>query len=164
MFPDVYVVVGVPQQGKGPFRAVVHGRPPSAAFEFSVPDSLGMDRHQKRERYLAMGVPEYYVFDVEAREVPGLLEGWALEDGVYRPLAAVPSPRGGRRLASAVLGLELEPVSDPRCPEGYALRAFRPGAAEPLPTFEEAERAAAERRVAELEDRLRRLAGERPGE
>jgi len=167
VFPDVYVVVGVPQQGKGPFRAVVHGRPPSAAFEFSVPDSLGMDRHQKRERYLAMGVPEYYVFDVEAREVPGLLEGWALEDGVYRPLAPVPSPRGGRRLASAVLGLELEPVTDPRCPEGYALRAFRPGAAEPLPTFEEAERDAAaaerdaaERRVAELEDRLRRFGGE----
>jgi len=144
VFPDVYVVVGIPPRSKGPFRTVAHGRAPDAAFEFSVPGSLGMDRREKQARYAAMGVRESFVFDVEARRVPELLEGWTLADGVYRPLEPVPSPLGGRRLASAALGLELEPVTDPGCPEGYALRAFLPGAAEPLPTPAEAGRDAAE--------------------
>jgi len=151
VFPDVYVVTGVPEpSAPGPYRVFVHERAPDAVFELAVESSVGMDRREKIARYRDMGAREYYVFDVAAREVPGLVEGWALTpDGDYRPLEPVPSPLGARRLRSARLGLELEPVTDDRCPDGFALRAFAPGGSEPLPTPDEAALRGATRRADE---------------
>jgi hypothetical protein len=86
-----------------------------------------------------LGVPEYFLFDLEGDWLPGVAQTRLLGLGLvetppaprqYRPIP--PDPEG--RVPSRVLGLELKV-------EGGHLRFFLPGAREPLPTrAERAER------------------------
>jgi len=156
VYPDAYVLVGppFPAARQKMLRTWALGRGPTVAFEVSSAESLAADRGDKKAIYARLGVLEYFVFDLDQREVPGLIEGWRLDDGAYQPIGDVlPRAGGPRRLPSAVLGLELEVVAEPRVEAGQALRAFQPGAERPLPTPLEAERdaAAAERDAAAAE-------------
>lgn len=165
VFPDLYVVVGLRQQRRrGPFRTWVLERRPNVAFEFATAGSLTDDQGEKREKYRLMGVDEYFIFDVDGVDVPGLLQGWRLDEhGDHQPIPRLPSGR----FHSRPLDLELAAVPERLAPGGFALRAFRPGGDVPLPSEREAEalRAlqsrdaaldAARARIEALEDALRR--------
>ncbi len=64
--------------------------PPDLAIEFVSPDSVERDYHDKRRRYEAAGVEEYWIIDAEeakatflVRGPSGFVEG-AVEDHIYR--------------------------------------------------------------------------------
>ncbi|MCO5168986.1 MAG: Uma2 family endonuclease [Planctomycetes bacterium] len=161
VIPDLYVLVGEPlpsASARGPLRTWVLGRGPTVVVEVSSAGSLAQDRGAKREQYEAMGVLEYFVLDLDQREVPRMLEGHRRDEPTGRlvPIASA-SPRAGglARLPSTALGLDLEVVADPATRVGYALRVYPPGEDAPLPTPVEAER---DQAVRERDEALARLA------
>ncbi|MCO5170694.1 MAG: Uma2 family endonuclease [Planctomycetes bacterium] len=137
VFPDLYVVVGLRQQHRrGPLRTWVVRRHPNVAFEFATAGSLAEDRGEKREKYRALGVDEYFLFDVDGVDIPGQLQAWRLDEGgEYQPIPRLASGR----FHSRPLDLELAVVPERLAPGGAALRAFCPGTVSPLPTEREAE-------------------------
>lgn len=136
--------------------------------ELCCESSYRRDLRSKVEVYRALGISEYFVFDVDRRHLPALLEGWRLTPaGDYQAIPPELAHFGLRRLHSRELALDLEVVHDRSAPGAFFLRAFLPGSADPLPTHAEADlqaelrareaelRAQAER-IRELEEELRR--------
>ncbi len=109
-------------------------------FEFAVSSSLVRDREEKPRLYAAMGVQEYFVFDVDKKAIPGLLEGFRRDPdrGHYLPIPSEQTGEGYARLRCETLGLDLAVVPEPLAEEGFALRAFLEDSLVPLPTREEA--------------------------
>ena len=106
------------------------------------------DVEDKRDKYEAMGVEEFWLFDPYNKYLDGKrLEGYRLRDGAYVPLP--PQPDGV--VSSAVLGLDLRDADG-------ELRLRDPATGEDLLTNLEQRKAlkAAEERIAELERALRR--------
>ncbi len=141
VFPDVYVLRGFGRP-KAPLLTWVLDRRPQVVVEFSSRRSLGRDLGAKLEIYRELlRVQEYFVFDVDLRRIPRLLEGYRLgEGGEYRPIPETPAltSSGVVRLHSAELGLDLEVVRESTFPGGFALRPFLPGQSQPIPTVQEA--------------------------
>jgi Uma2 family endonuclease len=169
VFPDLFALVGLAQLPPGILRTWTLQRAPDVACEYSTADSIAEDRTAKRALYeRALAVPEYFVFDVEAVAIPGLLEGWRLDaQGEYRPIPRVPTPTKAVRLHSERLGLDLEVVPYPFVAGRHEVRAFLPGSRAPLLTAEEelalrekaeAVRAAVREKDEALREALARLA------
>ena len=154
--PDVLVAKGVPKlPNRSSYKVWLEGKPPDFVLEVASPSTWRDDRGWKMRFYAEMGVREYWLFDPKGDLFQPPLEGFRLAAGVYRPLAARPSPRG-RVLTSDVLGLELRADNE--------LPRFRdPATGEDLRTHgeESAARRAAEARVAELEALVRKLRADR---
>jgi len=144
------------------------GKYPNVIVELLSPSTARMDRGDKKLIYQNIfRTPEYFLFN----PIDGFLEGFALHNGSYVPIA--PNELG--RLWSQQLQLFLGVIELP-LPQ---LRFFAPDG-ELIPTAEEAEqrerqlrlkaeakiqqeqelRARAEQRIAELEAEIARLAGE----
>lgn len=163
LFPDLYVLTDfAPPTGPWHLRTWVTGRAPDLVVEVLVPGSAHRDLVEKRGLYLEeLGVQEYFVFDVQAARVPGQLVGWRQrETGGWEeiPTSAI---HGVVRFPSQVLGLELSVADAPDgCVVPWVVRAYLPGAGDPLPSHTEARALRAEERLAALEAELRRLRGE----
>ncbi|GAC1406782.1 MAG: hypothetical protein NVSMB65_21550 [Chloroflexota bacterium] len=104
----------------------------------------------KGYEYLALGVPEYLVFDPEGASIPEQCRGWRVQDGRREPW--VPGTDGRYH---SVLGVSFQP-------EGLFLRLYAPTGApvlldDEVPDLEDRAAAAAER-VRHLEERLRQIA------
>lgn len=149
------------------------GQPPDFVLEVASPSTGVRDYTTKRDEYAQLGVREYWRFDSsggEWHDAP--LAGDVLADGAYRPLPVEQGTDGVIRGYSAALGLELHW-------EAQELRFWDPATLEYLPDLIEAlaelaaaedraniERtgrlsaetraAAAEERVRQLEEELRR--------
>ena len=67
--PDVFVVPRVYSHESGPFREWSQVRGLLLAVEVLSPSSIRTDRVTKREFYLRVGVPEYWIVDLDARVV-----------------------------------------------------------------------------------------------
>lgn len=160
--PDCYVVPGLAPHPRRIFRTWVEGAKPGFVLELTSDSTRRSDLGDKMSVYRDdLQVPEYFLYDLTRDWIPEALRGYRLVDGVYTPIEAGP----GGRLASEVLGLELE-AGDRQ------LRFFRPGATTPLlrrleqvqaeRTRAQQERARADaaeaevRRLREELDRLRR--------
>ena len=173
--PDAMVVFGVHERPDLSYKLWEQPKVPDLVLEVLSQDSWRKDVHEKPGLYAALGVREYWLFDPRGwrRDGGESLQGLKLSaGGNWTPAAATPAEDG---LVSEVLGLEVllrdgemrfrEPGSDDVLPdvvetakllEDLAARGDR----ETARADREAARAdAAQRRIAELEDRLRRTEG-----
>ena len=108
--PDVLVAFGVGRHHRMHYRVWTEGKPPDWVLEVASPSTALADLDEKRRKYAAMGVPEYWLFDprgtIFARQGKPQLQGLKLVDGHYRPLAAGLMDDEGM-VRSEVLGLGL---------------------------------------------------------
>ncbi|MDE0421710.1 MAG: Uma2 family endonuclease [Gammaproteobacteria bacterium] len=152
--PDVMVSLGVKAEHRLSYKAWEEGAIPDFALELLSARTWRRDVAVKPPLYEAIGVREYWIFD-PIRKLPGPVVGRRLDAaGVYRPVRELPG--GGYR--SEGLGLDLIVHGD-----GFRFRD--PETGEILPSHvgavaqrnrEASARQAAEARVAELEELLRK--------
>ena len=153
------------------------GKPPDLVLEVGSRSTGRRDYTVKREGYAALGIREYWRFDPSGGDYHDRhLAGDTLVDGEYIPIEIVVESDDRRWGYSEELGLELwweeetlrfrDPVSGEflLTPEELATdrlteRAARE-AAEAIAGQERTDRMAAEARLAEMEEELRRLRGE----
>jgi Uma2 family endonuclease len=135
---DVLVAQGVGNHVRRSFRLWQEAAGPSALFEVSSEDTWEYDLTDKRELYAHLRIPEYFMFDPEARYQDPPLQGFRLEEGVSVPI----TPEADGSLISRKLGLQLKV-------EGEMLRLFDLRTGQPIPTREE--RIAQEKQRAEQE-------------
>ena len=180
--PDVFVALSVPRRAtRADYDADLLG-PPDFVLEVLSACTWRHDLGRKLDCYQRLGVRECLLFDA-TRAVPagaggnrggnGGLWGFALTPSRREPLAEVALPNGERGVRSEVLGLwayVAERMSPAAPGETWALamRWRDPATAADLPDYDQARRneqaaraeaEAAQRRVSELEERLRRLRG-----
>jgi Uma2 family endonuclease len=149
--PDVLLVHGVPKWDRPIYKLWEEGRAPSLVIEITSSSTQDEDRVEKKDKYLRLGVVEYFLFDPYGDYLEPRLQGYRLESGWYVPMA--PQPDGS--LVSRMTGLLLRP-------EGERLRLVDPVTGRLLPWVREeaAAREAAETRAGE-EAAARRAAEER---
>jgi hypothetical protein len=108
--PDVLVAPVSPTVHRDSYRVEVEGAPPSFVLEVVSPSSLERDQVVKPERYEAMGVWEYVLFDPQHTYLTPAVQGYRREatSGGFVPW--VPDAQG--RLWSEVLGVWLVAVGE----------------------------------------------------
>ena len=145
------------------------GKPPDLVLEVGSRSTGRRNYTVKREGYAALGIREYWRFDPSGEDYHDLpLAGDTLVDGEYIPVEIVVDSDGRHWGYSEVLELELrweeeelrlrDPVSGELLPTPEEELAARE-AAEALADQERGDRMAAEARLAEMEEELRRLRG-----
>lgn len=173
---DVFVALDVPPGLRRTYLIWTEGKPPDVVFEIASRRSWKADVGWKKGLYQGLGIREYFLFDPGGACFQPILQGYALDEESYRPIAPVEGQRGVLGVASAVLGLELWAQAGEQPEMPFVLRLWDPAASAWLPTpagesaradaealaRAEAEdrAAAAEARLRELEAELRRLRGE----
>ena len=143
--------------GSRPWRRTVTpsgdlGKPPDFVLEVASIRTADNDVTGKRRDYADFGIPEYWRFDPTGRErYDAPLAGDRLAQGSYQPVEVIELEPGHLHGHSEVLNL------DP-CWDHGQLRWYDPVAGEHRRTFNEERegRLAAEARVRELEEELRR--------
>ena len=160
-YPDLLVAFGVdPAAYKASNGYIIseQGKPPDFVLEIASRSTGGIDATEKREDYAALAIGEYWRFD-ETGEYHGTrLAGERLADGVYIAIEIEELPGGSLQGYSPVLDLNI------RWERGE-LVFYDPATGRPIATLaderarantEREARAAAEARVRELEELLRR--------
>ena len=153
-YPDLLVAFGVdPAAYKASNGYVVseQGKPPDFVLEVASESTAEIDVGEKRRNYAALGIGEYWRFD-ETGEYQGVrLAGERLVEGEYLAIDVEELPDGSLQGYSEALDLHL------RWERGE-LRFYDPCTGRPIVTLadEQETRAAAEARVRELEEQLRR--------
>ena len=159
--PDVFVSFGVPERYRDSYVNWEEGKPPDFVLEVLSPSTWRHDVRGKKEIYRRMGVAEYWVVDEKAALMQPPVQGFRLVNKAYRPIT--PRPISGAR-RSDLLGVEFG-IEDGRLrirdsatgegvPYGNELRAELEEATATA-RREAAARMEAERRIKELEARLR---------
>ena len=165
-YPDLLVAFGVdPAAYKASNGYVVseQGKPPEFALEVASESTAEIDVGEKRRDYAALGIGEYWRFD-ETGEYHGVrLAGERLVEGEYAAIDIEDLPDGNLQGYSAALNLNIRW-------EGGELRFYDPATGRPIATLaderaranaQQEARAAAEARVRELEEQLRRQGARR---
>ncbi len=87
--PDVYVVHGVPKKQRDCFFVWKEGgRVPSAVFEFTSKSTRREDAGDKKTKCAGIGVSEYFMVDPKHEYLTPSLQGFRLENGFYKLIAA----------------------------------------------------------------------------
>ena len=172
--PDVFVALDVPRRGtRADYDADALG-PPDFVLEVLSRSTWKHDLGRKLDCYQRLGVRECLLFDVAREDPAGTgreLWGFALTPERRDPLDEVVLPNGERGVRSAVLGLvayvaERTPPPAPGETWALTMRWHDPATAADIPDYDEAraradaaehEAEAAQRRIAELEERLREV-------
>ena len=119
-------------------------KPPDFVMEIASPKTGSYDVGEKRNRYAALGVPEYWRFDETGDSHGARLGGDQLVNGEYQPIPIETLEDGALEGYSPVLNLFI------RWERGE-LRWYDPATGRPLVTIEEAEA-----RIRQLEEELAR--------
>ena len=109
--PDVLVALGVGTHHRMSYFVWEEGKPPDWVLEVASPSTKEKDLGDKLDDYLAMGVPEYWLFDPKGGQFPSgmpRLRGLELKNGKYRPLGSRLED-GVRMIHSEVLGSAFAP-------------------------------------------------------
>ena len=152
-YPDLLVAFNVDPAAYEASNAYViseQGKPPDFVLEIASPSTWREDAGPKRDHYAAIGVGEYWRFDETGRH-GGRLHGERLANGEYVAIDIDELPDGSLQGYSTTLDLNL------RWERGE-LVFYEPATGRPIASLE-SERAradAAEARVRELEELLRR--------
>lgn len=161
--PDVFVAFGAAQGDRNIYKLWEEGKAPDFVLEVASKSTWREDAGSKRSLYAQLGVGEYWLCDPKGEFHAQTLQGLLLADGEYWPLRPR-REKGQLMVRSRALGLDLRM-------EGDNLRFRDPESGEDLHTYEAlaaerkqeaAARQAAEARVAELQERLRKLEAQRP--
>ena len=100
--PDVLVTFGIGQKLRKTYRVWQEGKTPDFVLELSSETTYRNDLAEKMELYAMLGIPEYFLVDIEGLYLPTPLMGFRLVDGVYEPV----SPGKDGEVHAAVLGLD----------------------------------------------------------
>ncbi len=169
-YPDLLVAFDVKPEDYRQHNAYViseQGKPPDFVLEVASPSSGRRDVAEKREIYAGLLIPEYWRFDETGRYHGARLAGDRLVNGEYEPIDIDELDGGSLQGYSAVLNLNLRWALSGRTPyvEGLArglpqgrLGWHDPTTGQHITTLEDEREAriAAEARLRELEERLRR--------
>ncbi len=153
--PDCFVVLNCATHRRRTFQTWKEGRVPDVVIEVTSRSTSRTDMVDKPIIYEVMGVQEYFLFDPTSDYLESSLQGYRLIDGQFREI-----PHINGRLRCLALGVDLS-VHD----QDLQIIDFETGIEqlteakfEQAARFEaEAARVAAEARVRELEEELRRL-------
>ena len=153
-YPDLLVAFGVdPAAYKASNGYIIseQGKPPDLVLEVASESTADVDVGEKREDYAALGIGEYWRFDETGRYHGTRLAGERLLEAEYVAIDIEELPDGGLQGYSAALDLHL------RWERGE-LVFYDPATGRPIATLEDEREArlAAEARVRELEELLRR--------
>jgi Uma2 family endonuclease len=167
--PDVFLVKGVPPGHRRVFKLWEERKVPSLVFEITS-DSTHREDEAKKQRYQRLGVEELVLFDPLGDYLDPQLQGYRLDNEVYRPIK--PNPDGSLtsqttglilrvegnklRLVDAVNGEELEWDGEikPRLTERALQAEERAARAEEHAAREAEARRAAEKEIARLRREL----------
>ena len=145
--PDIFVAFGIGRKERRIYKIWEEGKPPDFVLEFASKGTYRNDLTRKVQLYASIGIPEYFVYDVDRRYLPTPLMGFRLIGQDYVEIPALPN--GG--ISAVTLGLEFHLLDD-------GLGIYDPEAEAWLKTStERAEDAEAE--VARLHVELERLKG-----
>ncbi len=153
--PDCFVVLNCDPQRRRTFQTWKEGRVPDVVFEVTSRSTSSVDYIEKLAIYEQMGVQEYFLYDPTADYLEPPLQGYRLTNG---DLHAIP-PMGGRIRCNmlgvdlSLNGLDLVIVDS----ETGVEQLTKADSEELARVREHAARLAAENRVRELEEELRRL-------
>ena len=143
--PDIFVAFGIGRKERRIYKIWEEGKPPDFVLEFASRGTYRNDLTRKVQLYAVIGIPEYFVYDVDRRYLPTPLIGFRLIGQDYVEISALPT--GG--IPAATLGLEFHLLDD-------GLGIYDPEADAWLKTStERAEEAEAQ--VARLQAELERL-------
>ena len=105
--PDVFVVFGVPDHPRRSYFVWRDGKAPDFVLEIASASTVDHDLGDKRDRYAAMGVREYWRFDPTGEALDAPLECDVLEDGEYRAVELARDADGTVWGHSPLLGLDI---------------------------------------------------------
>lgn len=156
-YPDMLVAFDVDTAAFWDRNAYVvsdQGKPPDFVLEIASRSTGRVDVTDKRVDYASLGIPEYWRFDETGEYHGARLGGDRLVGREYEPIEIEEVAGGMLRGYSAVLNVYLHW-------EQGELRFYDPATGQPLPSLpaESARADAAEARVRQLEEQLRRLGG-----
>ena len=106
--PDLLVTFGIGKKPRRTYKIWEEGKPPDFVVEFSSKGTVQTDLVRKKELYAALGIPEYFLCDVDRRYLPSPLIGFRLVDGEYVEIAL--NAEGG--ISSEILGLDFHLLAD----------------------------------------------------
>ncbi len=104
--PDVFVAFGVPNHRRDVFK-LWEERPPAFVLEITSKGTRKRDTVDKRRRYAAWGVEEYFLYDPRAEYLSPPLQGLSLVGHEYREMPERVLPNGVRGYRSEALGVDL---------------------------------------------------------
>lgn len=158
--PDIFVAFGIGRKERRIYKIWEEGKPPDFVLEFASKGTYRKDLTRKVELYAAIGIPEYFVYDVDRCYLPRPLMGFRLVGDTYVEIPALAT--GG--ILAATLGLEFHLLDD-------GLGIYDPESADWVKTAAEAAetrakqeadaRKQAESEVARLQAELERLKARR---
>ena len=136
--PDIFVAFGIGKKERRIYKIWEEGKPPDFVLEFSSKSTYRNDLTGKVQLYAEIGIPEYFLYDVDRRYLPTPLMGFRLIGHAYVEIPTLAT--GG--IPSERLGLEFHVLDD-----GFDI--YDPEAEEWLKTAAEA----AQMRAEDAEDR-----------
>ena len=106
--PDIFVAFGIGKKERRIYKIWEEGKPPDFVLEFASKGTYRNDLTRKVELYASIGIPEYFLYDVDRRYLPTPLIGYRLVGSDYVEIS--PLANGG--IPSATLGLEFHLLDD----------------------------------------------------
>ena len=157
--PDILVSFGIGKKLRRTYKVWEEGKPPDFVMEFSSKGTFQNDLGHKKAHYASMGVPEYFLCDIDRRYLPTPLMGFRLKDGAYE---RIPENADGS-ISSVTLGVSFQMldeglvVYDEATGERLPTPAEAAEAAEQRAEQEAAARAEAEAETSRLREEIERL-------
>ncbi|MCY3553475.1 MAG: Uma2 family endonuclease [Candidatus Poribacteria bacterium] len=157
--PDIFVAFGIGKKERRIYKIWEEGKPPDFILEFASKGTYRNDLTRKVQLYAEIGIPEYFVYDVDRRYLPAPLLGFRLIGDDYVEIASLAT--GG--LPSVTLGLEFHALDDslgiydPEAEAWLKTSAERAEDAEERANQEADARHKAEAEVSRLQAELERL-------
>ena len=84
--PDILVSFGIGKKLRRTYKVWEEGKPPDFVMEFSSKGTFQNDLGHKKAHYASMGIPEYFLCDIDRRYLPTPLMGFRLKDGTYEQI------------------------------------------------------------------------------
>lgn len=100
--PDALVSFGIGMKRRRTYLVWEEGKTPDFVMEMASETTYRNDLTEKRSLYADLGIPEYFLCDIEGLYLPSPLMGFTLVDGVYVPIRAA----ADGSVHSSVLGLD----------------------------------------------------------
>jgi len=100
--PDVLVSFGIGQKRRRTYLAWEEGKLPDFVMELASETTYQNDLTEKMSLYADLGIPEYFLCDIEGLYLPTPLMGFTLVEGMYEPIRAA----ADGSVHSSVLGLD----------------------------------------------------------